>query len=47
MVVNNLDALGEEIASGDPYLMHKKPKSILCLALASQSRVIGVLYMES
>lgn len=45
MVVNDLDALGDAIS--DPYLNKHRPKSILCLALASQSRVIGVLYMEN
>lgn len=45
MVVNTLDALGESIS--DPYLNHQKPLSILCLALANQQRVIGVMYMEN
>ena len=45
MVVNNLDVLGEVIV--DPYLKIRKPKSVLCLALASQQRVVGVLWMEN
>lgn len=45
MVVNNLDALGEAIS--DPYLTKLRPKSILCLPLVLQSRVVGVLYMEN
>ncbi|ORY92797.1 hypothetical protein BCR35DRAFT_311761 [Leucosporidium creatinivorum] len=45
MVVNTLDALGESIS--DPYLNQQKPLSILCLALANQQRVIGVMYMEN
>lgn len=45
MVVNDLDASGEAIS--DPYLKAHRPKSILCLALYSQQRVIGVLYMEN
>ncbi|BGP60434.1 hypothetical protein NBRC10512_004439 [Rhodotorula toruloides] len=45
MVVNTLDALGESVQ--DPYLQARKPKSILCLALASQQRIIGVLYLEN
>ncbi|GAA5904910.1 hypothetical protein JCM5296_006141 [Sporobolomyces johnsonii] len=45
MVVNTRDALSEMIP--DPYLQTHQPKSILCLALASQQRVIGVLYMEN
>ncbi|KAM0752526.1 hypothetical protein T439DRAFT_379572 [Meredithblackwellia eburnea MCA 4105] len=45
MVVNNLDALGDAIS--DPYLNKHHPKSILCLALASQAKVVGVLYMEN
>ncbi|KAM0787699.1 hypothetical protein ACM66B_003759 [Microbotryomycetes sp. NB124-2] len=45
MVVNTLDELGESIS--DPYLHTHKPSSIMCLALANQQRVIGVLYMEN
>jgi len=45
MVVNTLDTLGEAMI--DPYLQIRRPKSMLCLSLASQQRVIGVLYMES
>lgn len=45
MVVNNLDVLGVSIS--DAYLKNHKPKSILCLPLASQSNLIGVLYMEN
>lgn len=45
MVVNSLDALGESV--DDPYLKQHKPLSILCLALANQQRVIGVMYMEN
>lgn len=45
VVVNNLDVLGEAIS--DQYLKAHKPKSILCLPLASQSKFIGVLYMEN
>ncbi|BGP22990.1 hypothetical protein JCM10295v2_001881 [Rhodotorula toruloides] len=45
MVVNSLDALGESVQ--DPYLQARKPKSILCLALASQQGIIGVLYLEN
>ncbi|GAA5916163.1 hypothetical protein JCM8208_002128 [Rhodotorula glutinis] len=45
MIVNTLDTLGEAMI--DPYLQIRRPKSMLCLSLASQQRVIGVLYMES
>lgn len=45
MVVNTLNELGENIT--DPYLTTHKPLSILCLALANQQRVLGVLYMEN
>lgn len=44
-VVNTLDILGEAIS--DPYLKLHRPKSILCIPLASQSKFIGVLYMEN
>ncbi|GAA5868990.1 hypothetical protein JCM8547_003243 [Rhodosporidiobolus lusitaniae] len=42
MVVNTFDTVVP-----DPYLKHRRPKSILCIALVSQSRVIGVLWMEN
>ncbi|GAA5835589.1 hypothetical protein JCM9279_004589 [Rhodotorula babjevae] len=45
MIVNTLDTLGEAMI--DPYLQIRRPKSMLCLSLASQQRIIGVLYMES
>ncbi|BGP14068.1 hypothetical protein JCM10213v2_002006 [Rhodosporidiobolus nylandii] len=44
MVVNTLDAMG---SVEDPYMRQRQPKSVLCLALASQQRVVGVLYMEN
>ena len=45
MVVNSLDSYD---LVPDPYLALHKPKSILCHALvASQARVIGVLFMEN
>ncbi|GAA6060973.1 hypothetical protein JCM10212_006555 [Sporobolomyces blumeae] len=45
MLVNSLESTGD--LAPDPYLASHQPKSILCLALASQRRVIGVLYMEN
>ncbi|MEO6098364.1 MAG: AAA family ATPase, partial [Fibrobacteria bacterium] len=31
----------------DPYLRQQKPRSLLCLPLLKQSRLIGVLYLEN
>lgn len=45
MVVNDF-VDGSDNAISDPYLKTHRPKSILCLALSSQQRVVGVLYME-
>ncbi|GAA5970007.1 hypothetical protein JCM11641_000231 [Rhodosporidiobolus odoratus] len=45
MVINTLEALGDAVP--DPYTKKHRPKSILALSLASQQRVVGVLYMEN
>lgn len=45
MIVNDLDSEGDSIS--DAYFEHHRPLSILCLALSSQQRTIGVLYMEN
>jgi GAF domain-containing protein len=45
MVVNNLEVVGDVIA--DPYFKAHRPKSVLCLPLASQQKVVGLLYMEN
>ncbi len=31
----------------DPYIVRQRPKSLLCLAMLHQGRVVGVLYLEN
>jgi PAS domain S-box-containing protein len=41
------DASCESIFSTDTYLIAQKPKSILCTAIISQAKCIGILYLEN
>jgi predicted ATPase/two-component sensor histidine kinase/GAF domain-containing protein len=40
------DALRGEVAA-DRYLAHRRPRSVLCLPLVKQARLVGVLYLEN
>ncbi len=43
-----LDDAAESIAFGlDPYIAEKGPKSILCMPLTKQNKLIGVIYLEN
>ncbi|MBD2181765.1 ATP-binding protein [Aerosakkonema funiforme] len=50
-----LDNAAEEIANpssqiqtrNDPYLLHAKPKSLLCIPLLNQAKLSGILYLEN
>ncbi|WP_298908124.1 AAA family ATPase [uncultured Nostoc sp.] len=33
--------------SGDEYVIQKQPKSVLCLPIARQSKLLGILYLEN
>jgi GAF domain-containing protein len=33
--------------TNDPYIIQNKPKSILCLPIINQSKLIGILYLEN
>jgi predicted ATPase/signal transduction histidine kinase/GAF domain-containing protein len=33
--------------STDPYFLHRRPRSLLCLALIKQAQLIGLLYLEN
>ncbi len=33
--------------SNDPYIREKKPRSILCLPLANQGKLLGIVYLEN
>jgi PAS domain S-box-containing protein len=41
------DAAAQSPFAGDPYLRQYQARSILCLPLITQARVIGVLYLEN
>jgi PAS domain S-box-containing protein len=41
------DAENDARFVNDPYVMAKKPKSILCTPILNQGRLIGVLYLEN
>ncbi|MDB5050874.1 MAG: hypothetical protein JWO30_3945 [Fibrobacteres bacterium] len=41
------DALLPNLFSADPYLAAKRPRSVLCMPLARQSKLMGVLYLEN
>jgi GAF domain-containing protein len=40
------DAWAQNPFSADPYIVDKRARSVLCLPLLKQSRLIGVLYLE-
>jgi PAS domain S-box-containing protein len=41
------DALAQNLFSGDEYLCQKRARSLLCLPLVKQAKLIGVLYLEN
>jgi len=41
------DALGKELYSEDEYVRAKHARSVLCLPIVKQTRLIGVLYLEN
>jgi signal transduction histidine kinase/GAF domain-containing protein len=41
------DAAAENAFSADPYILHHRVRSILCLPLITQSNLTGVLYLEN
>ncbi|MCW6051802.1 AAA family ATPase [Lyngbya sp. CCAP 1446/10] len=45
VVLDNAAAQNDFIA--DPYLMEKKPKSVLCAPILNQGKFIGLLYLEN
>jgi predicted ATPase/signal transduction histidine kinase/tRNA A-37 threonylcarbamoyl transferase component Bud32 len=46
MVILNEPAEGGEFA-GDPYIMERKPRSVMCLPLIHQSKRKSILYLEN
>ena len=41
------DALSGNSFSADPYIVHHRARSILCLPLINRAKLIGVLYLEN
>jgi PAS domain S-box-containing protein len=41
------DAAAESLFAADPYLPQRQARSILCLPLITQAKLIGVLYLEN
>jgi PAS domain S-box-containing protein len=41
------DASSQNAFSADPYIVRSCPRSILCLPLVSQDKLIGILYLEN
>jgi PAS domain S-box-containing protein len=37
----------QNMFSGDEYVIQKQPKSVLCLPIARQSELLGILYLEN
>jgi GAF domain-containing protein len=41
------DAASENLFSNDEYLRQRRPRSVLCLPLDKQTKLIGILYLEN
>jgi transcriptional regulator with GAF, ATPase, and Fis domain len=41
------DARNDERFAADPYLRRQQPKSVVCLPIANQARLLGILYLEN
>lgn len=41
------DAASAGIFAKDPYILQKKPKSVLCLPILNQGKLVGALYLEN
>ncbi len=41
------DVADDDSFSADPYIRQRRPRSILCLPLINQAKLIGVLYLEN
>jgi len=41
------DATKETILSNDPYIMRQQPRSVLCMPILNQNKLIGILYLEN
>jgi PAS domain S-box-containing protein len=41
------DAAAPTLFSADPYVQQRRPRSVLCLPLVKQSKLVGALYLEN
>ena len=41
------DASSSSLFSEDPYVLQSRPRSVLCLPLIKQTKLVGVLYLEN
>jgi predicted ATPase/signal transduction histidine kinase len=41
------DAAADELHGSDPYVLAQRPRSLLCLPVQQQGRLLGVLYLEN
>ena len=41
------NATEQNLFSGDEYVIQKQPKSVLCLPIMRQSKLLGILYLEN
>jgi signal transduction histidine kinase len=41
------DAKAEEFLVSDRYIMREQPKSLLCIPIINQSKLLGILYLEN
>jgi predicted ATPase/serine phosphatase RsbU (regulator of sigma subunit)/tRNA A-37 threonylcarbamoyl transferase component Bud32 len=41
------DADRDNMFSGDPYLVERRPRSLLCLPMTRQGQLVGMLYLEN
>ncbi len=41
------DAAGQAEFAGDPYIAQRRPRSLLCVPLLKQAKLVGALYLEN
>ena len=41
------DALADDRYGADPYIVRRRPRSVMCVAVQRQARLVGVLYLEN
>jgi PAS domain S-box-containing protein len=42
-----MNATSHPLLMADPYILHRHPKSLLCLPILHQGKLLGVLYLEN